>query len=57
VHKPFTGNEFYLIGVAEQYVPYAMGAPTINILNNSGYSIAAPTDAVVEMIGDIEKPK
>jgi Trypsin-like peptidase domain len=57
IDRRFTGNAFYLIGVAEQYVPYAMGSPTISILNNSGYSIAAPTDAVVEMIGDIEKPK
>jgi hypothetical protein len=57
IDRRITQNAFYLIGVAEQYVPYAMGSPTINILNNSGYSIAAPTDAVIEMIGDIEKPK
>jgi hypothetical protein len=40
---------FWLIGVVDQYVPFAESSATITVLNNSGYSIATPMDAVLEL--------
>jgi hypothetical protein len=55
IDREFTQTKYFLIGVAEQYVPYAMGSPTINIINNSGYGIATPMDPVMKIVEEAEK--
>jgi Trypsin-like peptidase domain len=44
------GTRFRLIGVVGQYVPFAESTRTFMLMNNSGYSIAAPMDAVLTLI-------
>lgn len=44
------GKKTRIIGVMNQYVPYADGGKTFLIMANSGYSIATPMDYVLELI-------
>jgi hypothetical protein len=55
IDREFAQTKYFLIGVAEQYVPYAMGSPTINIISNSGYGIATPMDPVMKIVEEAEK--
>lgn len=56
VDRDLMQMKFWLIGVAEQFVPYQTGGPTINMVYNSGYAIASPMDAVLKMVDAAEKP-
>jgi len=44
------GHSFKIIGVVDQYVPYADGGKTFFIMANSGYSVAIPMDYVLELV-------
>ena len=44
------GTRFWLIGMVKEYVPFAESSRTFMIVNNSGYSVATPMDAVLELI-------
>ena len=55
IDRELTQTKYFLIGVAEQYVPYAMGSPTINIISNSGYGIATPMDPVIKIVEQVEQ--
>ena len=46
--SPFR-TEFYVIGVIIQYVPFANQGNTFLLLSNSGYSLAAPMNFVLEL--------
>jgi hypothetical protein len=43
-------RQFKVIGVVDQYVPYADGGKTFLIMANSGYSVVTPMDFVAELI-------
>ena len=43
-------KHFRVIGVVDQYVPYADGGRTFSIMANSGYSVIVPMDFVLELI-------
>ena len=55
IDRELTQTKYFLIGLAEQYVPYAMGSPTVNIIINSGYGIATPMDPVMKIVEEMEK--
>lgn len=44
------GHRFKIIGVVNQYVPYADGGKTFIIMANSGYSLVTPMDYVMELV-------
>jgi S1-C subfamily serine protease len=50
VDPEVSGHRFRIIGVINQYVPYADGGKTFFIMANSGYSVATPMDYVLELI-------
>jgi len=43
-------RQYNIIGVVNQYVPYADGGKTFFIMTNSGYSVATPMDYVLELV-------
>jgi hypothetical protein len=43
-------RHFRIIGVVDQYVPYADGGRTFSINANSGYSVIIPMDFVLELV-------
>lgn len=43
-------RHFTVIGVVQEYVPYADGGRTFAIMANSGYSVAIPMDFVLELV-------
>jgi hypothetical protein len=46
---PFA-RRYRMIGVVDQYVPYADGGRTFSIMANSGYSVIVPMDFVLELV-------
>jgi hypothetical protein len=51
IDREFPATKFFLIGVVTQYVPLVTtDGLTIEMLTNSGYSIATPIDAVLQLI-------
>jgi hypothetical protein len=45
-------TSFHLIGIVKKYVPFtATDARTFMMQTNSGYSVATPLDAVLQLIG------
>lgn len=43
-------RRYMIIGIVDQYVPYADGGRTFTIMANSGYSIIIPMDFVLELV-------
>jgi hypothetical protein len=43
-------RRFNMIGVVDQYVPYADGGRSVTIMANSGYSVVVPMDFVLELV-------
>lgn len=43
-------RQYKMIGVVDQYVPYAEGGKTFAIMANSGYSVVTPMDFVLELV-------
>jgi hypothetical protein len=58
----FLENKYFLIGVVTQFIPYTetwenkTNKVTRLDVANSGYSVVAPIDKVLELIAQIEKP-
>lgn len=46
---PFA-RRYRMIGVVDQYVPYADGGRSFTIMANSGYSVIVPMDFVLELV-------
>lgn len=43
-------RRYRMIGVVDQYVPYADSSRTLTIMANSGYSVIVPMDFVLELV-------
>jgi hypothetical protein len=54
--EDIVSKRFWVIGIVTEFIPLVDSCKTLLSLSNSGYSVAVPMDAVMDLVGDQVTP-